>query len=100
MSTVPETHLVRAADLDIYIHGKVVALHARVLPPDIGSNGAEQAHAQLHADDEGNLKIEKAVVWACKHEPKYISLSLFFKNIQHNSEPANIVHTQNTGNMV
>ena len=49
-----------------YLHigsqAKVVALLARVLTPDVGGDGAEEAHQQLHTNDQTNLKVQEAVI--------------------------------------
>ncbi len=52
----------RDADLHILSHAQVVALLARLLAPDERCNGAEEAHEQLHADDQPNLEVEETVI--------------------------------------
>lgn len=65
-------HSNEATNLHVDIHGQVVAVHARMLPPYVGSNGAEQAHAELHGNDESNLQIQEAVIGPCKHRANYV----------------------------
>ena len=52
----------RDTDLHILSHAQVVALLARPLTPDERCNGAEEAHEQLHADDQPNLEVEETVI--------------------------------------
>ena len=57
--------VVQVSHLNILSHAQVVALLARVLAPDVGCKGAEQAHQQLHADDERNLEVQEAIIRPC-----------------------------------
>ena len=50
------------AHLNILSHAQVVALLAGPLTPDEGGDGAEQAHQQLHADDQPDLEVQEAVI--------------------------------------
>ncbi len=52
----------RDTDLHILSHAQVVALLARPLTPDERCNGAEEAHEQLHADDQPDLEVEETVI--------------------------------------
>ncbi len=52
----------RDADLHILSHAQVVALLARLLTPDERCDGAEEAHEQLHANDQPNLEVEETVI--------------------------------------
>ena len=52
---------------------KVVALLARVLTPDVGGNRAEEAHQQLHTNDQANLKVQKAIIGACRQQKTSIA---------------------------
>lgn len=63
-------------DLHIDIHGQVVAVHPRALPPNVGGNGAEEAHAQLHGDDQGNLQVQEAIIGSCRHPQHVCHMSL------------------------
>lgn len=55
---------VRQRDTDLHIlgHAQVVALLARMLTPDERCDGAEEAHEQLHANDQPDLEVEEAVI--------------------------------------
>lgn len=53
--------------LNILSHAQVVALFARVLTPYVGGNRTEEAHQELHADNESNLQIEEAIIRPCRH---------------------------------
>ncbi|KAA6427580.1 MAG: hypothetical protein FRX49_02243 [Trebouxia sp. A1-2] len=50
----------RDTDLHILGHAQVVALLARMLTPDERCDGAEEAHEQLHANDQPDLEVEEA----------------------------------------
>ena len=52
----------RKVYLNILSHAQVVSLLARVFTPDVGGDGAEEAHQQLHADDQCNLEVEEAII--------------------------------------
>lgn len=59
---ISNSHSLQSVHLNILIHAQIVALFARVLAPYIGGNRTEEAHEQLHGDNESNLKIEEAIV--------------------------------------
>ena len=47
----------------------MVAPVAVLLAPDVGPDRAEDAHADLQQDDEGDLEVEEVVEGACAPEP-------------------------------